>query len=212
MPTYTGLDAVRELRRRDLEPDCLIEALEGAYALARRIGALHPPMFAGFSVYADTIANLRHVLMPRKWEKDYRNGQSLVVHPGGRLSITVRAGDQDTGQPMGRPLTRNTTGTTMAAVVRVHQGSFADFDPSFATVVAPQGPEHFVLLHYVHEYPNGAKELRAELSLPVDLDKQGHVNKWVIRIILEPRAIDPATQTIPLTTPEVSPDIRRLAG
>ena len=201
--------------------------------VAYRVGlttatANDPRNAAGYFGYAYATRWLREHLLPQGWRKCDAGGYSRVVNDNRRIAIAVSSGDENTGRIGGEaPRTKRSKGPrTVAAIAanvqqlwlfgdeeigvsaeaRTRQTKTGDVD-DFHDVEQPA--QEFVpvdgcvtwllLLHVTHA------EIRAELSLPVEVDETARPGQWLERIILPPTTFD--STLAPLDLPDDGPDI-----
>ncbi|MCW7536732.1 hypothetical protein OOT46_02540 [Aquabacterium sp. A7-Y] len=134
------------------------------------------------------------------------------MNPEGTIAITVATGSEATGRADDSPTTTSAKGPTTVEALEVNRQQY--WLPGLEPVSADQDDEEegkpvtWILL--VHHARNA--EIRAELSLPLDVAHDGRVSVWQERILLRPLPLDgePVAVTAP-TLPEIDVAVRRKA-
>ena len=151
----------------------------------------HDPVATkGMGVWGAMVRGLGETGKPLKWSKRERNLLPLLVHPEGKLAISVQSGDANTGlRPQRRPSPRNRCpieGDTRKMTRKLiednsaligRQGHFSQMtdeweSPSLLT---------YFLLHWIDP---DFEHVQAEVSLAAHLGKDGFVDTWQERLIL----------------------------
>lgn len=208
-------DSGDRLAQLGLDEGCLVEAARRGLLVKAGCTDNHPVQYPGFAAYAETVGALRERLVARGWERSDDGGVALVVDPVRGTAITVATGDDDTGLPDGRPLTKSSKGPKTAAFV-TNNLLQAQLFPMRAYEAAPQGPlakqANWILLFHVDAR---LRELRCELSRPVSMDAEGRVDGWIERIILASTPLDDDTVVVAApdgpTPPNVDVEITKRA-
>lgn len=81
----------------------------------------HPPSFPGSVSWADTLRSLALGLKPIGYERDERNGLSVVVSPNGKHAISIQLGDEGTGDPTKTPTTKYPKGDATRDLVTANR-------------------------------------------------------------------------------------------
>ncbi len=124
---------------------------------------------------------LRDRLIPRGWGYSNPRNYALTTDPGGSFAIAVAGGDASTGREE-TPTTRTEKGpATRDAIYGNLQHQLAEVDPQFPRVDKPLTIQTWILLYFID---NHLSEIRAELSLPSGMDRDGYVTSWRERIVL----------------------------
>jgi hypothetical protein len=191
------LDVHARLAQLGLKKNELTGSLRaGASALALCYNTNHPPVFGGFSFWAESVKALRDFKHEDGWMKSDARNYSTVVSPDRTMQIAIARGDEWTGRedaPDGRPSTQHRKGTaTQLAVEANHQLSL--FDELLAPLrELPDGAiVTWVLLHYLKGH-----RIKCELSHPTIINSSGFVEAWAERIILADEELDPAKMALP---------------
>lgn len=183
-------------RLRELHPSLTEKVLQSSLNAGIAKWALaspnHPPNFGGTSLWAESVRELREILIPKGWRRDNSYNFPTVVSPDMKIAIAVASGDEGTGLRKGNPSTHYPRGTVMERRVEANQLSLFDVGEQDVEVADSDAAEAtWLLLHYRHR-----GELRCELSLATSINESGFVENWAERIILTPIQIDPARLSI----------------
>jgi hypothetical protein len=180
----------------------LNEAVQAGYLSRKSRTANDAPNAAGFYQWNETLRSLRDNLASLQWQRNDDGNWPTMVQPEKKISIAVSSGNHNTGNVNGIPSTKSSKGPRTAQAVNANQQILGpDFEPQLHTCDVDSQNETWLLLFYAD-----AKELRSELSLPVKIDCEGHVNAWQERIILPAFPFDPDPLAM-LTDPDFGPDI-----
>jgi hypothetical protein len=179
--------------------DALRQALEHGYQYASST-TLHDPNGAeGSMMYHKINRGLRDVLVPQGWKVDRTKNYETTVHESENHAIAVAAGNANTGIKDKRVSTKRERGpATRDAVETNYTLDMFEADPgAFPSLLRPLPSARlhtWLLLHYID---HKEQEIRSELSLPLEMNSEGHVSEWQERIILsaipfnrEPMSLD----------------------
>lgn len=182
------LAASSALTNLDLTEDALLAAVMQGYLARINCTANHPPLFASFVAWGETVRALREQLGSDGWVRDDEKNYSRVVHPNGHLAIAVATGDEATGVASGMPTTKSPKGPSTADALKINQlqAWLPGMEPPLSTS-EPEENQPTTWLLLVHHAQN---EIRSELSLPVDLGIDSRVSVWRERILLKPMPLD----------------------
>ena len=198
-----------------LEETRIAEVVRRGYIAFISCTANDPPLYPGFTAWAQMVRGLREYLLPKQWERCDENNYSLVINPLGTVAIAVATGDEATGRADMTPTTKSSRGTCTIEAVTVNQSQLnLPFD--FPPLPAPMRPanaddQRLTWILLVHRSTN---EIRCELSLPVSMGSDSRFESWQERIILGSIPIDPQLlEEVPLTPamPDVTVDVKRRA-
>jgi len=173
----------------------------------------HPPTYPGTVAWAEGTRALREGLFARGWMRKNETNLPLVVNAAETIAIAFTSGDADTGRKDGYPSTRSAKGPKTAQAVRVNQRQeqFAFMDPGAVIAsIKTAGRSTWLLLTY---RDTASRELRSELSRPIDMTEDGHVSKWAERIILTAFPLDENPQfesDDANQSPEITVEIKQL--
>lgn len=197
------------LGRLGLSAAPLLRAVVAGYVSRISRTANDAPIAAGFYQWNETLRTLRDELVRLGWTRVDEQMFSTAVSPDGRIAITVSSGDEATGNPRGYPRTKRDKGPRTADAIdaNVEQLELFEREPASAARITSDCLTYVLLFHA------GPRELRAELSLPVSLDEDDHIDRWSERIILRSQPIDPEGAVLPEPdfTPEIDIDVQRRA-
>ena len=156
---------------------------------------------------------LRDPLVPKGWDRSEERNYPLTIHPSGLMCIAIASGDHNTGIVGGNPTNKIPKGPRTAEVVEQNSTQMRLFEdeipvlPSF--LVPEERPKRltYILLVYVDI---GARVIRSELSVPMDMNAEGLITAWRKRIILPevPFDGDPTESSEP-KTPELDIEVKR---
>ncbi len=208
-------DVARRLEALGLKLDALLDSVLAGAQKRRACTKLHPPMFPGTTQWAETTHRLRERHIPEGWAPTDDSNYSLIVSRGGKTAIAVASGDENTGLIEGRPATSSPKGPLTVSAVAAHQLALAlPIPPEMQEIldafkVDPDRETWLLLTHWNER--DGSVEVRAELSLPLDVAENGKVIGWRERIILPSTSLGPADVEFPKHTPDLDIDVRKRA-
>jgi hypothetical protein len=194
--------------------DALIfaQAIQRGQAIAAGFTLNHPAICRGISQWGEVVAAIREQLLPQGWTRMDEDNLPLTVNPTRTIAISVSTGDENTGIADAKPSTRSTKGprTADAVVVNALQLElFGNVPLKPEELKESNGVMTWILLFHRDVT---AQETRFELSRPVKMDSDGHVDVWVERIIFPalPFGTDGvlAPEDLPLS-PEIVPEVKR---
>ena len=181
---FEGDDAQEPLTRLGLSREILTNVLKKALDAALSCNDNDPITMAGMMLWGKGVRFFAEETRPLGWKRIEVNNQALVLSPDGSNAVTAASGDEDTGVPHGSPCTRSKKGkTTIAACRDNRQRSFDDWLDPAPVVASSRIPGRATWLLLMHR-DKKSNVLRAELSLPVQMDDDGHIVRWDKRIIL----------------------------
>lgn len=179
MKVHDSVPGVRDrLAALDLTPDELREICLQGYGLWADHTEFDPPSIANTNLWGRATRVLREKTVMRGWRWDNKDQQPRTVHSSGRWAVVVSTGDDQTGLRHGHPSTKNPKGDATARKVASNQAQL-DFPDLPADSGSQEQCISWFLLIYVDE-----DEIRAELSLPDEINASGFVKSWAERIIL----------------------------
>lgn len=202
MPKYEDMLAYVGMKEKELRE--IGEKILTAYRQATPHDALAAP---GEFAYLEGVRSVRNLLCPRGWENKSDNNLELTESPEKGISIVVSSGNKYTGNERIFPSTKNKKGrqTKRKVCLNVEQLSLPGFEKEKKKKSAVKT---WIYLYYIDK-----SEMRMELSLPIQLDKNSKITGWEKRIILQPIFFDP-TPVIPPreSAPESEIKIRKRAN
>lgn len=184
----------------------------GQYAHAA-CTANDPPLYPGFTAWAQMVRASREYLLPKGWSRSNENNYCLVIDPSGEVAIAIATGDEGTGQAHASPTTKSSKGPRTVDVVVANQQQLElplDCPPIPKQVIEHEEPRMTWIL-LVHR---GDKGVRSELSLPLSIDDDGYINAWRERIMLGSLPNDPDVGKLrPKMNdqPDIAIDVKRRA-
>ena len=191
LPVYSDeWDVNRRLADLGLEEASLIRAVQRGLAAWASCTENHPPVFGGLSAWAETVCALREELVPRGWERSNDANLPLVVNGNGTVAISVATGDEETGMKEGAPCTSSAKGPKTALAILENLGQGVLFPSQMlppAEIVNASGRATWILLMYRDKKE---RQVRCELSRPISMAEEGHVDGWAERIILKPTSFN----------------------
>jgi len=183
------IDVVNALKQLGLTPEILIEAIRRGEIARDRCTANDPPNAPGFYAWAETVRALRDILMPQRWMRNDDANYSRVVNADKTIAIAVVTGDDGTGIRDASPKTKYPKGPATQAAVFSNQQSL-QFE-GFAAVEDEVDEVAGSWVTWMLLRKRTGDSVFAELSLPLSMTREGQVESWRIRIILDPLLIDP---------------------
>jgi hypothetical protein len=201
-------DVDAALARLGLRRAPLLRAVQAGYLARISRTENDAPIAWGFYQWNETLRTLREELVVQGWLRDDNQGYSTVENPERTIAIAVSSGDAGTGQRWETPRTKRSKGPRTAEAV-IDNAAQLDLFPETLAVPTPAPGDHvtWILLFYCD-----GNQLRAELSLPVSMDANGHIELWRERIILPSQPVDSSISVPePDFGPEVEIDIQRRA-
>jgi hypothetical protein len=205
-------DVRNRLDELGLDEELLKDAVRRGHLAFLSCTPNHPPQFPGMAAWAETVCALREVLAPISWERSNDNNYALCVAPVGPVAIAVATGDEGTGRANATPSTNARKGPRTLEAVAGNQLRFSFMEGPVpqrgALVVGNGGRETWFLL--IHRADG---EVRSELSLPISIDEDGHIDAWRERILLGSIPIDGDIAEVPEqpTLPDVEVIVKRRA-
>jgi len=198
------------LQQLNLTEAPLLQAVKASYIAKSNCSENHPPLFPPIAAWSEAVRSLRDSLKPEGWTRFNDQNSPKTVSPDGAVSIIVSTGNEATGNPSAEPATTSSKGPNTADAIEVNR-SLQLYLPGMEQPVLLRDEDEqvstWILL--VHHAKN---ELRAELSLPLDVDADGRVSVWQERIILRAQPLDEEPVVVtPPTQPDIDIAVRRKA-
>lgn len=164
----------------------------------------HPPLYAGFVTWGNTVRALREELIPLQWSRNNESNYSRVFNPSNTLAIAVATGDENTGSHIESPMTKSPKGSATTNAVEANAAQFSfegnGFDKIDFTNDDSSEVKTWLLMFNITK-----NEVLCELSLPIACN--GKVDGWNERIILSSIPLDPTMADIQITPLPEMPDI-----
>ncbi len=205
--------AEAKLLALNLSHQILINSIAQGQAARNSATSNHPATAGGTMAFFEVVRALRDHLLPAGWKIENVRNLSMTVNPETNMAIVVSGGSKETGLIEGHPTTRNSKGEQTKSYLANNQrdlfGDLEETDESMDFRVIEGVGQTWLLLYFCDF---SKREVRAELSLPTDIDSFGRVGAWQERIILDSIALDNVTIDIePNFTPEIEIEIKRKA-
>lgn len=198
------------LAQLGLNEEALLEAAKHGYLARSNCTANHPPLYAPFVAWGETVRVLREQLTTIGWVRNDEKNYSRIIHPEGHIAIAVATGDEATGMAHGFPCTKSAKGPSTIDAVEINrsQAWLPGMEPP-ELQNDPKESQATTWLLLIHHAPN---EIRSELSQPFDIGPDGRVNGWRERILLRTIPLDFNPQEIiPPSQPDLEVAVRRKA-
>lgn len=183
-------DVRNRLTDLGLEEEPLRDVVRRGYLAYVSCTPNHSRLISGILAWGETVSALREYLLPLGWTRSDEKNYSVVVDPMGRMAIAVATGDGGTGLADVVPSTKAPKGPSTSEAVNVNQLELnLAIEPIPISAATPTDQDEaravtwFLLLH------RGASEVRCELSLPFSMGRDGHINGWRERIILDRKSV-----------------------
>jgi len=189
---YKEEAAIAELKSMGLNTDIFNDAL--AYGWNFRINsqeAFDVPLFGGTSQWAKSTSRLRFLLSSIGWQSDDDKNLSKIVSPNKEIAIIVSSGNAGTGKEGVPVTTKNPKGELLETIINSNlEGIQKKLFPNVQEIIKKDFDIKAIwyLLYFNDENKN---EIRSELSLPIQIENNGKINKWAKRILLSPVNVDP---------------------
>ncbi|WP_438036371.1 hypothetical protein [Sorangium sp. So ce204] len=176
---FDGPDAARQLAELGLSADVLRDViLQGEYA---RVEATeNDPLTAeGYDAYRYRVRGFRDAYCSKGWTIDRQRSLEMTRSPCGRRVVITRGGKNGVGLKGTFPQPRRSVGERTKDAVDGHN---LLLDPNWfnSTTRKPADSEEIWMLLVERT----GDSVRAELSLPLAIDKDGQVAGWLVRILL----------------------------
>lgn len=198
---YEPEDVSAALKRLGVPLEILQEAVQAGYLGRISRTSNDAPNAGGFYQWNDTLRSLRENMVREGWHREDAGNWPTTVHADNKLAIAVSSGNELTGNPRATPSTKRAKGARTAQAVNCNRNQL--WMPGFEPTV-PETDENrptWLLMFFADD-----NELRAELSLPINMDDEGHVSGWRERIILPALTLDPEVR-VRIPEPDFGPDI-----
>jgi len=212
-----AIDTEGRLAALGLESGVLLGSARRGLAAFAACTPHHPRNFPALASWAESMRGLRDLLAvtPFRWSSVEENGQPQVHNPLGNLALTVAGGDKNTGR-LGdaEPRTSSSKGYTTSRAMAHNAFLFPDMEAEARERIerVRRRQTWFLLIHR----DQLAGEMRCELSMPISMSEDRHIDGWRERILLPSTSFDVALlKGIPdeplELTEEVQIDLKRRA-
>jgi len=200
-------DRRTRLAELGLAAEMLVQAVQRGHSAWANCTLNHPRLFPGISAWAEAVNALRELLIPLGWNRSDEGNLPFTVNEAGNVALCVSTGDEATGRVDESPCTKSSKGPRTANAVAVNQRQltlFGDIRLQPEDLANVNGRMTWLLL--MHRDLR-AREVRCELSRPVNMNEDGRVDGWAERIILPVTPIDGDTVEIPDSEISQTPNI-----
>ncbi len=191
-------DVNRRLAQLGLTSEVLTKAVESAQAAWSACTENDPPNFPGIASWAAAVRSLREDLGLQQWTRVNDTGQPLIVNADETVALTCTSADENTGREgVFDPKTNSTKGPRTKEKVECNAWLFPELaeDERVRNDAARRRRINTWLLLIHRDVVLG--QVRSELSRPVGLDPEGHIDGWSERIILPPFDFEPNCEALP---------------
>lgn len=207
-------DVRHRLAELELEEAFLVDAVRRGQLAFLNCTPNHPPNFPGLAAWAETVCALREGVIPAGWQRSNDRNYALSIDPHGSIAIAVATADDGTGRADAIPSTNARKGASTLDAIAANQLRFSFMNdhpmPSRLTSSAlSSGRATWILL--IHR---ATDEVRCELSLPISIGEDGHIDAWYERILLGSIPLDGDLAKVvpaPPTLPDINVNVRRRA-
>jgi len=203
----------------DLPPEIAVERLLGiaasdlratamqCFRMAASAGPLQPKGSSGTLAWIYGIEAFRTQMIPKGWTPSDPSNQPRIVSPDSKHAVTVVCGDLNTGNPHGKPLTRNKRGnrTTRSVHYKVSQGELFPVERNIRQDFLSDSPTEQILWIFLFYVDVENRVVRYELSRPINMGQNDKVDGWEPRFIMPPLSIDAPDNDF--DQPDAGPDI-----
>jgi hypothetical protein len=200
-------DVRSRLYELGLEEEPLKEAVGRGQLAFLNCTPNHPPPFPGMSAWAETVSALREYVIPLGWYRSNDNNYALSINPTGEMAIAVATGDDGTGRADATPSTNARKGPSTLEAITVNQLQFSFMNERPAPAREATSGQNNHRATWILLIRRASKEVRCELSLPISIGEDGHIDGWRERILLGSIPLDgDLAEAVPSSPP--LPDIR----
>lgn len=165
---------------------------------------------SGLYAYLAAVRYVREVLKPHGWDLYRKGNLEMAKNSSTGTVIMVSSGDENTGNERGpEPKTKNPKGLETQQIICNNGQMF--LWPEYEQIVTSDSESEYVWI-YLYHIDQRRKELRSELSLPIDMTvDRMKVSRWQTRIILPKISYDinPAITKPVEYTPEINIEVKR---
>lgn len=175
---------LNKLKEYGIELDILQRVIKIGVSNSKMCTSHDIPSRKGYTQYADITRYLRDYLIPKGWlQCDYKNF-SKIVTPNKKIAIVVSSGDAAVGKDYS-PTTKNPKGNLTDVSTKINSKQLSlleDTDFEILTPISNYNVEKVLFLLIYGD--DDLKEIRSELSEPMQIENNGYISKWNERIIL----------------------------
>jgi hypothetical protein len=195
---FDQFDVDERISELGLKREIFETAAKENYAAFASCTPNHPPTFPGLSAWAEMNRSIADSLIIARWgAKQSERNLPLVVNNSQTMAITASSGDEYTGRKEDFPGTSSAKGPCSADFVRANkrQQKFAFMEDPTEIRAAMKIPGRSTWIYLVYRDLTH-NELRHELSRPISMSEDGHVNDWAERIIFSSIPLDPEIRLV----------------
>lgn len=201
-------EIANRLEQLGVNEGALREAIYQGHLQRTRLTLNHPVIYHGLNMWGEVVAALREQLRPLGWVREDIGSYALTAHEELKLAISVASGDEATGNPSAHPSNRSRKGRNTVEVIEANR-QLELFEQLPPEDQVEEGKQTWVLMHHTD---TSRGEIRVELSRPSSIGKDGKINEWAERIILNSIPFDDDLVEIYAPNgPDIDIDIRRKA-
>jgi hypothetical protein len=161
-------------------------------------------MYRGLTPWGEATCALREGLSPEGWTRSDEGNLPFTVNKENTLAIIVATGDENTGNNSASPCTKSTKGPQTAKAVAENERQASLFpikmDPNDVEKMCETGGRETWMLLFHRDLE--ARQVRCELSRPINMNQEGQVADWAERIILGSIPLDADSVKIPTNAPQ----------
>lgn len=148
----------------------------------------HPVIHSGSSAWFEIVRSLRELLVPKGWQCLYEAGLDKTISKDFGVSIVCTGGNSAVGKINAQSLlSKNDKGSAFDRLLEQNRRQLELFDSNEFLSSPVDDNTTWVLIYHVDK---SAKEIRAELSLPVFLNEKSKIQGWKTRIFLGTVSLD----------------------
>lgn len=208
--TYHGIEAEQKIfELTGLGIEVFRRAAQMGFAERANCNMFDPVTTPGTEAWRYPTRYIRSACHDEGWRLDNPKNLPLAISDKYEINLTVSSGDEVTGLVYlsRQPKTKNPKGSILEAAVtrNVHQAPlFPDLEPeNIREFHHTMGYPTWVFLLHIND-----DEIRAELSLPNEMDGSDHITGWAERIIISVMPPDVIGEDFePDTGPDILPEI-----
>lgn len=207
-------DARSRLAELGLEEEPLKDAVRRGQLAFLNCTPNHPPPFPGMSAWAETVCALREYLIPAGWQRSNDHNYALSIDPVDQIAIAVATGNEGTGLADATPSTNARKGPSTLEAIAVNQLRFSFMDEPPVQAKPRSGGRSNPRATWILLIHRASNEVRCELSLPISIGEDGHIDAWRERILLGSIPLDgDLAQAVPTPPPlpDITIDVKRRA-
>jgi len=179
-------DVQQRLAELSLDVDMFVIAAQKALAAYLDTTPNDPPTYPGTAAWAAATRALREEGISRRWGRRLDEfNLPMVINDAGTMAIAASSGNKETGKPDGFPRTRSAKGSKTVGAVHKNKQLKLEFEDPTPIIESLRvvGRATWLFLMF-RDFIN--REIRYELSRPISMTEEGHVDEWAERLIFPP--------------------------